>query len=280
MDECSWHSEGDGRRGEDDIAEKLERGRRMRRRGAAMMIQTRRNRNLLKTCLYRNMLSANNCLPPFTSTLVWRLVKCGRTTREWTRLVLRITGRKFESVYCLFVSFKVVRHSRALPCTRERSARRWCCRRSRTLSPPRWRRSRSCRRRPRGSSPAGSPRSRPTQQRRDLSTTETTDKHSVAQWGSAFVAYGLTMQYVLSAGGGGKEKKSLESRVSESGESRGNRMLCVIALRCLIRTTLHRLRGDQKTRAILIVRSVQEKKTKKLQQRPADAVLMCKCCCR
>lgn len=110
--------------------------------------------------------------PPRYIQLAWHLVKCGRTSSD-TGVDPACFEDYRQSVFSLFVFFKVVRHSRALPCTRERSARRWCCQRSRTLSPPRWRKSRSCRRRPRGSSPAGSPRSRPTQQRRDLSATET-----------------------------------------------------------------------------------------------------------
>lgn len=55
-----------------------------------------------------------------------------------------------------------------LPCTRERSSTQWCCQRSRILSPPRWKRSKSCRRRRRRFLLADSPRCTRTRQRRDL----------------------------------------------------------------------------------------------------------------
>lgn len=42
----------------------------------------------------------------------------------------------------------------------------------------------------------------------------------------------------------------------EPWKRRGNSILCIIVLRCLIRSTLHVLPRDQKTREVLIVRKV------------------------
>lgn len=148
-------------------------GNAVRRRGRFRQAVGGRE-NLLKTCLHkqRDLQQASDTfqLQPWR-TATKRAPTCKRPasfSAQMRRDYLGIINRKLHPSTFFFLTLMCHQLPGVLPCTHERSSTRWCCRKSRIPSLPRWKRSRSCRHRPRGFRLAGSPRCTPSQQRWDL----------------------------------------------------------------------------------------------------------------